>query len=118
MDLFTIVPLIVGAGFVLVFGLILVAVIRGIAQWHYNNQQPVLSVPARVVAKRTEASGSSSPNRMGSTSTYYYCAFELPHPERREFWVSGQEYGLLAEGNAGTLTYQGTRYQGFRRKVP
>jgi hypothetical protein len=32
-----------------------------------------------------------------------------------ELHVSGQEYGLLAEGDFGSLTYQGTRYLGFVR---
>jgi len=34
-----------------------------------------------------------------------------------EFHVSSKEYGLLAEGNAGKLTFQGTRYHKFERKI-
>ena len=29
--------------------------------------------------------------------------------------VSGQEYGLLVEGDVGMLSFQGTRYLGFER---
>ena len=34
---------------------------------------------------------------------------------RSEFHVSGKEYGMLAEGDIGTLTFQGTRYIDFTR---
>ena len=32
-----------------------------------------------------------------------------------EFLVSGTEYGMLAEGDSGELTFQGTRYLNFQR---
>ena len=32
-----------------------------------------------------------------------------------EFHVSGLEYGMLAEGDTGSLTFQGTRYLSFER---
>jgi hypothetical protein len=31
--------------------------------------------------------------------------------------MSGREYCLLAEGDLGTLTFQGTRYKGFSRSA-
>lgn len=34
-----------------------------------------------------------------------------------EFRVSDKEYGMLAENDIGRLTFQGTRYLGFERKV-
>ena len=34
----------------------------------------------------------------------------------RWFLVSGTEYGMLAEGDSGELTFQGTRYLNFRRE--
>lgn len=36
--------------------------------------------------------------------------------DRIEFSMSGSEYGMLIEGDAGTLNFQGTRYLGFERK--
>ena len=30
--------------------------------------------------------------------------------------MTGTEYGLLAEGDRGKLTFQGTRYLGFERQ--
>jgi hypothetical protein len=110
-QLFVLVPLCVGLVCVVVIGVIVFVIVRGVAQWQYNNMQPVRSVEARVVAKRTEVDGRTG----GNTWTYCYCTFELPDGERREFAQSGAEYGQLAEGDGGTLTYQGTRYRGFRR---
>jgi len=112
--LFLLVPLFVCGGVVLVFGLVGWQLLRGLGEWSRNNAMPVESVPAAVVAKRADVSGRM--NR-GSTWTTYYVTFELAGGERREFWVSGNEYGLLAEGDRGTLTHQGTRYRGFRREA-
>ena len=33
-----------------------------------------------------------------------------------ELPVTGPEYGMLAEGDRGRLTFQGTRYLGFERR--
>jgi hypothetical protein len=113
--MFTIVPIFIGVVFVVVLGVIIVSAAKGIAEWSHNNSQPVLSVPARVVAKRTAISGSVSSNTGGQVSTAYFATFELESGERLEFSMYGRVYGLLAEGDAGTLTYQGTRYHGFQR---
>lgn len=100
----------------LIVGLALFAIAQVLIQWHSNNQQPVLSVAATVVTKRTRVRGFGSGNGTGSTRTYYYCTFEDTSGERHEFRISGREYGQLAEGDAGTLTCQGTRYKGFQRQ--
>ena len=39
--------------FVLVIGMFLVFAVKGIAQWNQNNHSPRLTVPAAIVAKRT-----------------------------------------------------------------
>jgi hypothetical protein len=41
--------------------------------------------------------------------------FEVESGDRMELHISAQEYGLLAEGDMGKLTFQGTRYHGFER---
>ena len=51
-----------------------------------------------------------------SSSTTYFVTFEFESGDRLEFHVSGKEYGILAEGDIGTLTFQGTRYLDFIRK--
>lgn len=113
MSLFAVVPLFIGVVFVLVIGTFVFAAIRGIGQWSYNNAQPVLTSPAKVVTKRTNVWGGSGDS---SANTSYYVTFELPTGERREVGVNGRDYGQLAEGDEGDFTYQGTRYKGFLRR--
>lgn len=96
-----------------IMSIILFGIIRGLITWSQNNASPILSVPAKVISKRTRTSGGAGDS---SVSTYYYLTFEYDTGERVEFHVSGKEYGLLVEGDTGTLTYQGTRYKGFNRR--
>ena len=49
------------------------------------------------------------------TNTTYYVTFEVESGDRMEMCVDGQQYGMLAEGDSGKLTFQGTRYLGFDR---
>lgn len=97
--------------FLLVFGIIAVVIFRGLAERARNNASPVESVPAKVVAKRTETSGMSG----GSVWTRYHVTFEREDGVRREYEVEGEDFGVLVEGDRGTLTHQGTRYKGFER---
>jgi hypothetical protein len=115
--IFTIIPILIACGFVLVLGAILFTIIRSASQAAWNSSQPVQTVAAAVIAKRQDVRGSSGPNMGGSTWTTYYCTFELEGGERREFRVGGREYGLLAEGDRGTLSYQGTRFISFDRRT-
>jgi hypothetical protein len=110
--LFVIVPIF----FVVVVVIIVFQIAKQAAEWADNNSKPVLSAPARVITKRTATSGSVSQNAGGQVSTAYFATFELETGERMEFSIYGNAYGMLAEGDQGTLTYQGTRYHGFERK--
>ena len=101
--------------FVLVFGIILLNVFRGISQWNKNNQSPRLTVDATVVSKRQQTSHHHHNNHM-SHSTSYYVTFQVESGDRMELHVSGMEYGMLAEGDYGKLTFQGTRYLEFVRQ--
>ena len=107
--------------FLLVFGMIIVIAVKGISQWNKNNHSPRLTVPATVVAKRTNVSRHHHHNHHGtgmhhtSTSTTYYVTFQVESGDRMELHVAGHEYGLLVEGDHGKLTFQGTRYLGFER---
>lgn len=101
--------------FLLIFGAVFVFVVfRGMAEWSRNNASPILDQSVLVVAKRIEVSNRSSDR----TWTNHYATFELENGERLEFSLSGSEYGMLAEGDRGTLTSQGTRYKGFQRATP
>jgi Protein of unknown function (DUF2500) len=115
MDLSGLIPILIGLLFLVVIVGLLVAIVRAIGRWQYNNQQPVVSVQAQVVTKRTRVSGRRSDGYRSRTSTFYYCTFEDQQGGRHEFKVAGQEYGQLVEGDLGTLTYQGSRYHGFKR---
>lgn len=106
--------------------IVLVAV-RGIGTWNQNNHSPRLTVPAVLVSKRTEVSRHSHANAGDvsgahgyhtTTSTWHYATFQFASGDRMEFPVNGSEYGMLAEGDEGELTFQGTRYLGFERKMP
>ncbi len=41
--------------------------------------------------------------------------FQVESGDRMEFSVTGSEYGMLAEGDTGKLSFQGTRYLSFER---
>lgn len=106
--------------FALVIGVFLVTFIRGIGQWHKNNQSPRLTVEATVVTKRTNVSRHhhhSGTGHMGhtSTSTTYFVTFQVESGDRLELRMDGYQFGMLAEGDRGKLTFQGTRYLGFER---
>ena len=98
--------------------LLAIAVGRGLFVWIRNNRSPVQTVNARVTSKRMKVSGhgisaarnASAANRVGSSVyTNYFITFEM------ELGVKESEFGMLAEGDSGRLTFQGTRYHGFER---
>lgn len=105
--------------FVIVIGMFIVIAVKGISQWNKNNHSPRLTVPATVVSKRTNVSHHHNHHGNGmhhsSTSTSYYVTFEVESGDRMELHMTGQEFGLLVEGDRGNLTFQGTRYLGFER---
>lgn len=106
--------------FVLVAGFIIVTAVRNLSQWHKNNNSPRLTVPATVVSKRTDVMHHHNGNEMGHyhTSTAYYATFQVESGDRMELQLAGNEYGLLAEGDRGKLSFQGTRFLGFERSQP
>ena len=111
--------------FYLIFGtvivLFIVTAVKGIGTWHKNNNSPRLTVNAAVVSKRQNTTvhhhhDSNTGGMHNSSSTTYYATFQFDSGDRLELCVSGGEYGLLAEGDVGELTFQGTRYLGFDRR--
>lgn len=102
--------------FFLVFmGFFIFSIVKNIKEWSYNNKQPITPVDAVIVSKRSSVSHHHNQNNV-STSTTYYATFEFTNKERLELRVSGREYGLLAEGDRGILSFQGTRFIDFQRK--
>ncbi len=104
--------------FIMVLGVFAFVIIRGISQWNKNNNSPRLTVEALVVTKRTSVHHHNSGvnNDMMSSSTSYYITFEFESTDRMELCVNGREYGMIAEGDKGQLTFQGTRFISFERK--
>ena len=107
--------------FILVIGTFVVMLVKGISEWNKNNHSPRLTVPATIIAKRTKVSchrhGGANSHHHYHTSTTYYVTFQVDSGDRMEFHISGQEYGLLIEGDHGNLSFQGTRYLGFERSI-
>lgn len=114
--------------FFLMFGLVVtmfvVVFARALRQKRENDNSPRLTVDAKVVAKRRDVDVRSHANAgdatgahgfSTSTSTTYYATFEVESGDRIEFSMSGGDYGMLAEGDEGKLSFQGTRYLGFER---
>lgn len=115
-ELFGIMFAVVFLLFVITFVMVIV---KGIGEWNKNNHSPRLTVPAAVVTKRTNVtrhrSGGANDHHHYHTSTTYYVTFEVESGDRMELQMTGQEYGLLIEGDKGELSFQGTRYLGFER---
>lgn len=104
--------------FFLVFGLIIFTIAKSIKQNMYNNRQPIVPVQAKIVTKRYDVSHShhgTSDNMHHSSSTWYYATFEMTNGERMELQVPSREFGMLVEGDEGTLEFQGTRFISFTR---
>ena len=119
--MFAIFPIIFSLMFLLIFGVVIFGLVKGISQWNKNNNSPRLTVPATVVAKRTNVShhhhnhGVDHVGHHTSTSTSYYVTFQVESGDRMELHMAGNQYGLLVEGDKGKLTFQGTRFLSFER---
>ncbi len=110
--------------FIIVIGIIIFSLGQGFVTWNKNDQSPKLTVSAIIVAKReniTHHQYANAGDMSGAhgfyttTNTMYYVTFQMESGDRMEFQVSGIEYGMLAEGDTGELTFQGTRYLAFER---
>jgi len=104
--------------FFLVFGIIAFSIFKSIKQNMYNNKQPIIPVQAKIVTKRYDIShhhNGTSNNMHHSSSTWYYATFEMTNGERMELQVPSGEFGMLVEGDEGTLEFQGTRFISFTR---
>jgi len=97
------------------------AMITMIRQWVHNNNSPRLTVEALVVSRRTcttqqPMAGDPTGAHGFQTATDCIVTFQVESGDRMEFSVSGKEYRMLAEGDRGRLSFQGTRYLGFERQ--
>lgn len=100
--------------FFCIFGFV---IFKLVAQAIKNNKSPRLTVLSIVVGKRTQVSGGGAVNNVSSSSTWYYATFQVESGDRMELLVGGVEFGQLAEGDKGKLTFQGTRFIHFERVI-
>ena len=123
-EIFGVFAVLFGIVFVLAIGIILVGLLRGLSTWNKNNNSPRLTVTAKIVSKRMSVSHHRHANAGDATgahgystssSTWYYVTVEVESGDRMELSVTGPEYGMLAEGDMGKLSFQGTRYLSFER---
>lgn len=95
----------IGGAALFVFGSI---IIKAVTMSVRNAQSLLLERRAVVVARRQEVWGESA-------RTQHYITFQFPDGARAEFALQGEEYGLIADGDAGLLRSQGTKFLGFDR---
>ena len=98
--------------FAMVIGTFVVVLGKSTARGIKNSAAPRLTTQARVVNRR-ENYRRHSRDMAGWTD--YYVTFEVPSGDRMELEMSGEQYGLIAEGDQGQLTFQGTRFISFER---
>lgn len=103
--LFMLISILSIAAFVVVF---IVIISRSASENNKNDQSPVLTVPATVVAKRTHVWGDHA-------HTNYYVTFQVASGDRMELNVPHNHFGYLVDGDQGNLTFQGTRFLSFER---
>lgn len=117
--MFDVFPFIFITIFLIVLVGIIVNLVKGVGTWSKNNNSPVLTVEATVVAKRISVSrhhhNRGDNMQHTSNSTFYYATFQVESGDRMELGISGTDYGMLVEGDKGKLTFQGTRFKDFQR---
>lgn len=99
---------------ILWFALFFFIIGKGIVQWIENENSPVLTGPATIVDMRRKTHHHH--HKHGHHISHsYYVTFEKEGSEQIELKVKRYEYNEMAIGDKGTLTHQGTRYQGFEK---
>lgn len=105
--------------FVLVIGLFIYAVVQAILRKQENDASPRLTVLARVVSRRQEVTHHARNMNDGvyhtSSTTRYFVTFQVESGDRMELELDGSDFGMLAEGDEGRLSFQGTRFLDFQR---
>jgi len=120
--MFTIVPIIIVIGFIVVIG----AIIMNVANYAKNKSAPQETVFARVVAKRMDVRHHTNHHHQhdngamhmtNSSRTYYYITLEFDNGARKEFLDVKNLYGLVVEGDTGYAATQGDWIVAFERNT-
>jgi len=95
-------------------GVMVARIIGHWLQWNHP-QSPQLTVYATVASKRTSIIYLSETDHH-HVSKRYFVSFETANGDQMEFRVAGPEYRMMAEGDEGMLSFQGTQYLEFEIK--
>ena len=111
--LFTVMGILFFLVFLFTLAMMVFTVVRTMSAKKQNDREPMLTVPAVVAAKRTDFyryRGTSG------GSTLYFVTFQVQSGDRLELNLSGREFGLLREGDRGSLTFRGKEFLDFTRE--
>nr|WP_294696849.1 DUF2500 domain-containing protein [uncultured Blautia sp.] len=109
---------------VLIIAIFTAILFRCIFEWTINKCSAMESVDALVVAKQQGMIQQQIPNTGDATGghgftlqeqPWYKITFRMTDSTEKEFNVDNQSFRELKEGEKGILTYQGTRYLGFKK---
>ncbi len=124
--MFTLFPIIFLVFFAIFIGMFVSTIVGNAKRRRRDDNSPRLSVSARVVSKRMQVgttrhahhhnhAGHMDTDYSYRHSSTYFVTFEVESGDRMELLLDGADYGLLVEGDRGTLHFQGSRYLGFDR---
>lgn len=98
----------------IILGVIVFQIVKGIHQWHKNNQSEIITSFVFVRDKRNHAHHHVNQNT-SHTSHTHFITFEFDNKERQEFRIKPDLFGLISIGDVGYLTFKGTRFIEFER---
>ena len=106
---------------VVILGMIVYLTLKGMQEKKANDAAPIVTVDAKVKAKRIAVHHSAHQQSMNgvplmakSHHTTYYATFALEGDQRLELQVSEGQFQQLTEGERGKLTYQRKRFHRFQ----
>ena len=105
---------------VVILGMLVYLTLKGMQEKKANDAAPIVTVDAKVKAKRIAVHHSAHQQSMNgvplmakSHHTTYYATFALEGDQRLELQISEGQFQRLTEGERGKLTYQRKRFHRF-----
>ncbi len=103
-----------------ILGMLVYLTLKGMQEKKANDAAPIVTVDAKVKAKRIAVHHSAHQQSMNgvplmakSHHTTYYATFALEGDQRWELQISEGQFQRLTEGERGKLTYQRKRFHRF-----
>ena len=105
---------------VVILGMLVYLTLKGMQEKKANDAAPIVTVEAKVKAKRIAVHHSAHQQSMNgvplmakSHHTTYYATFALEGDQRVELQIGERQFQQLTEGERGKLTYQRKRFHRF-----